>query len=99
MTETFFCLFLHFAFIQEALRGPGLAVKDVRLHKERLTVIADQRIVQGGLRRLSITHNFTRHGGAEFNISEARQPAPHYSISGWRVIGSGEIAAEPSNFD
>jgi hypothetical protein len=53
----------------------------------------------GPLRRLSITHNFHPDDGAQFDVSEARQSAPHDRVSRRRVVGAGEITAEAGDFD
>src|SRR5260370_33812401 len=47
--------------------------------------------------RLSITHKFCSEGGAQRDVSETRQSAPHDGIPGRRIIGAGEIAAEPGD--
>lgn len=47
--------------------------------------------------RLSITHKFGRDGSTQFDVSKARQSTPHDGISGRRIVGPGEIAAEPSD--
>ena len=49
--------------------------------------------------RLSITHNFHPDDGAQFDVSEARQSAPHDRVSRRRVVGAGEITAEAGDFD
>ena len=48
---------------------------------------------------LSITHNFHPDDGAQFDIGEARQSAPHDRVSRRRVVGAGEITAEAGDFD
>ena len=47
--------------------------------------------------KLSITHKFGRDGSTQFDVSKARQSTPHDGISGRRIVGPGEIAAEPSD--
>ncbi len=37
----------------------------------------------------------TSQAGTDFDVGEARPPAPHDNVSGRRVMGAGEIAAEP----
>jgi hypothetical protein len=49
--------------------------------------------------KLSITHNFRPQVGAQLDVSEARQSAPHYCIARRRVAGSGQIAPEPCDFN
>jgi hypothetical protein len=44
--------------------------------------------------RLSITHNCGKRC-AEFDIGQSGETTPHHDISGWRIAGSGEVAAEP----
>jgi hypothetical protein len=43
--------------------------------------------------RLSITHNFRPDHGAQPDISEAGQAAPHDSVSRRRIIGAREVSA------
>src|ERR1700692_131702 len=45
---------------------------------------------------LSITHN-SGQGGAGLDVGWSRETAPHHDISGWWIVGSGEVAAEPGN--
>ena len=48
---------------------------------------------------LSITHKFSSDHGAQRDVGEARQPAPHDRIAGGRIAGAGEITAEPGDLD
>ena len=48
--------------------------------------------------RLSITHNFCSDDGAQSDIRQARHPTPHDCITGRRIAGTREIAAEPGDF-
>ena len=48
---------------------------------------------------LSITHNCHPDDGAQLDVSEARQSAPHDGIAGRRIVGAGEITAQPGDFD
>ena len=49
--------------------------------------------------KLSITHNFRPDDRAQLDVGQARQSAPHDRIARRGVIGSGEIAAQPCDFD
>lgn len=49
--------------------------------------------------KLSITHKFSSDDGAQRDVGEACQPAPHDSIAGRRITGAGEITAEPGDLD
>ena len=44
--------------------------------------------------KLSITHNFRPDDGAQLDVGEARQSAPHDGVAWRRIVGAGEIAAE-----
>ena len=43
---------------------------------------------------LSITHKLSTESGSEFDVYQTRQASPHDHVSGWRVVGPGQIAAE-----
>lgn len=45
--------------------------------------------------KLSITHKFCAHGEPKLDIGQSRKSAPHNSITGRFVFGTGQIAAEP----
>ena len=47
--------------------------------------------------RLSITHKFHADRRAQRDVSEARQSAPHDSVSRWRIVGARKITAEPGD--
>ncbi len=44
---------------------------------------------------LSITRNSRPDDGAQLNVGKAGQAAPHDRIAGRRIVGAGEITAEP----
>jgi hypothetical protein len=46
---------------------------------------------------LSITHKPHAEGGAQSDIGEAREAAPHDHVAGRRILGAGEITAEPGD--
>ena len=48
--------------------------------------------------RLSITHKLSTDCGSEFDVYQARQASPHDHVSGWRIVGPGQIAAESRDF-
>jgi len=48
---------------------------------------------------LSITHNFGSSQGSQRDVGEAREPAPHDSVAGRWIVGSGEVATKPSDLD
>nr|WP_244627091.1 NAD(P)H-dependent oxidoreductase [Microvirga tunisiensis] len=50
-----------------------------------------------GFFALSITHKPHAEGGAEFDIGEAREAAPHDHVAGRWILGAGEVAAEPGD--
>jgi len=60
-------------------------------HPELLLVIGTRPVM------LSITHNSGKRG-AELDVGESRETAPHHDIAGWWIVGSGEITAQPGNF-
>ena len=49
--------------------------------------------------KLSITHKVSLEGGPEGNVVQPGEAAPHDDVAWRRVLGTGEIAAEPGDLD
>ena len=61
------------------------------VHTDRITIQGWQR--QQGLEQLSITHNSCADRGAQPDIGETGQAAPHHDVPRRRIIGAREVSA------
>jgi transposase len=100
----------HRAFIRERIdQTPHLTLHKLKDELAVRGVIVSHNAVWTFLRReglsfkstrpvpLSITHKFHSDHCAQGDVSKPWQTSPHDGISGRRIVGTSEIAAEPSD--
>jgi hypothetical protein len=72
------------------LSMPAVAQDDTKGRAKLVEIVAFAKL---GAERLSITHNSCADRGAQPDIGETGQSAPHHDVPRRRIIGAREVSA------